>query len=104
MLAAPCKSVEMAFAKCKNGIFSEIKYDGERVQLHKQVGQANFSSLSCVDVHEVWGFEFGIQLGAVVCTKVDAKGGGVFFGFATICNEGGGGGLGLQRPLSFSMK
>ena len=26
----------MAFQKCPNGIYSEIKYDGERVQLHKQ--------------------------------------------------------------------
>ena len=35
MLAQPCKSVEMALEKCPNGMFSEIKYDGERVQLHK---------------------------------------------------------------------
>lgn len=36
MLAMACKSVEMAFQKCPNGMFSEIKYDGERVQLHKE--------------------------------------------------------------------
>jgi len=36
MLASPCKSIDMAFQKCPNGIYSEIKYDGERVQLHKQ--------------------------------------------------------------------
>ncbi len=36
MLAAPCKSVDMAFDKCPNGMYSEIKYDGERVQLHKR--------------------------------------------------------------------
>lgn len=35
MLAQPCKSVQMALEKCPNGIFSEIKYDGERIQLHK---------------------------------------------------------------------
>ena len=26
----------MAFQKCPNGMYSEIKYDGERVQLHKK--------------------------------------------------------------------
>ena len=36
MLAQACKSIDMAFQKCPNGMYSEIKYDGERVQLHKQ--------------------------------------------------------------------
>lgn len=36
MLAEACKSVEMAMKKCPNGMYSEIKYDGERVQLHKE--------------------------------------------------------------------
>ncbi|XP_053605193.1 DNA ligase 3 [Plodia interpunctella] len=36
MLAEACKSVEMAMKKCPNGMFSEIKYDGERVQVHKK--------------------------------------------------------------------
>lgn len=36
MLAAPAKSVEQALAKCPNGAFSEVKYDGERMQIHKQ--------------------------------------------------------------------
>ncbi len=36
MLAEACKSVEMAMSKCPNGMFAEIKYDGERVQIHKQ--------------------------------------------------------------------
>nr|BDT62823.1 MAG: DNA ligase 3-like protein [Metapenaeus joyneri majanivirus] len=36
MLAEACKSVEYAFKKCPSGImYSEIKYDGERVQVHK---------------------------------------------------------------------
>lgn len=35
MLAEACKSVDMAIEKCPNGFYSEIKYDGERVQLHK---------------------------------------------------------------------
>ncbi|ENN73900.1 hypothetical protein YQE_09499, partial [Dendroctonus ponderosae] len=35
MLTEACKSVEHAMKKCPNGMFSEIKYDGERVQVHK---------------------------------------------------------------------
>jgi len=35
MLAEACKSVEKAIAKYPQGMLSEIKYDGERVQLHK---------------------------------------------------------------------
>eukprot|EP01083_Nonionella_stella_P144516 451356_1 len=35
MLATACKNWAMAFNKCKSGlIYAEIKYDGERVQLH----------------------------------------------------------------------
>lgn len=33
MLADACKSIEQAFKKCPNGMYSEIKYDGERVQV-----------------------------------------------------------------------
>lgn len=36
MLAEACKSVESAITKCPNGMYAEIKYDGERVQLHKK--------------------------------------------------------------------
>lgn len=36
MLAEACKSVEKAIEKCPAGMYSEIKYDGERVQLHKK--------------------------------------------------------------------
>ena len=35
MLADACKSIEQAFKKCPNGMYSEIKYDGERVQVFK---------------------------------------------------------------------
>ncbi|KHJ93975.1 ATP-dependent DNA ligase domain protein [Oesophagostomum dentatum] len=35
MLAEPCKSVDQAMKRCVNGMFAEIKYDGERVQVHK---------------------------------------------------------------------
>lgn len=33
--AEACKSIEYAMKKCPNGMYSEIKYDGERVQVHK---------------------------------------------------------------------
>lgn len=35
MLAEACKSVQKAIEKNAEGMFSEIKYDGERVQIHK---------------------------------------------------------------------
>ena len=35
MLAAPSKGVEHVLSKCPNGAYSEVKYDGERVQIHK---------------------------------------------------------------------
>lgn len=44
MLAEACKSVEQAFKKCTNGIYAEIKYDGERLQVHKN--GANFTYFS----------------------------------------------------------
>lgn len=46
MLAMACKSVDMAFKKCPNGMYSEIKYDGERVQLHKQGSDFKYFSRS----------------------------------------------------------
>lgn len=33
--AEACKSIEYAMKKCPNGMYAEIKYDGERVQVHK---------------------------------------------------------------------
>lgn len=55
MLADACKSVESAFSKCKNGILAEIKYDGERLQLHKDGPKFNFFSrnLKSVQPHKV---------------------------------------------------
>ena len=35
MLAEPRKSVDFAFKRDPKGCFAEIKYDGERLQLHK---------------------------------------------------------------------
>ncbi|XP_046411697.1 DNA ligase 3 isoform X1 [Neodiprion fabricii] len=46
MLAEACKSVEMAMRKCPDGMLSEIKYDGERVQVHKQGNQFRYFSRS----------------------------------------------------------
>lgn len=44
MLASACKSVEEAFKKSPAGLYSEIKYDGERVQIHKQGKDFKFFS------------------------------------------------------------
>ncbi|OQR77067.1 DNA ligase 3-like [Tropilaelaps mercedesae] len=46
MLAEPCRSVEFAFKRFPRGIFAEVKYDGERVQLHKRGNEFFFYSRS----------------------------------------------------------
>ncbi|XP_076369720.1 DNA ligase 3 [Tachypleus tridentatus] len=46
MLAEPCNSVEYAFKKFPNGMYAEVKYDGERVQIHKQGDKFNYFSRS----------------------------------------------------------
>ena len=58
MLAMACKSVDMAFNKCPNGMYSEIKYDGERVQLHKKGDEFKYYSRSLKPVlpHKVKHF------------------------------------------------
>ena len=58
MLAQACKSIDMAFQKCPNGMFSEIKYDGERVQLHKKGKEFKYFSRSLKPVmpHKVKHF------------------------------------------------
>lgn len=50
-----CKSVSMAFDKCPNGFFIEIKYDGERVQVHKKGSEFSYfsRSLKPVMAHKV---------------------------------------------------
>nr|XP_037286596.1 DNA ligase 3-like [Rhipicephalus microplus] len=55
MLAEPCGSVDDAFIKCPNGMYAEIKYDGERVQLHKKGSEFLFfsRSLKPVSAHKV---------------------------------------------------
>ncbi|AST09363.1 ATP-dependent DNA ligase [Murmansk poxvirus] len=44
MLAESCTSVEKAFKKFPDGMFAEVKYDGERVQVHKHENQFSFFS------------------------------------------------------------
>jgi len=58
MLAQACKSIDMAFQKCPNGMYSEIKYDGERVQLHKRGKEFKYfsRSLKPVMAHKVKHF------------------------------------------------
>ncbi|XP_043252498.1 DNA ligase 3 [Colletes gigas] len=46
MLAEACKSVEMAMKKCPHGMLSEVKYDGERVQVHKRGSEFRYFSRS----------------------------------------------------------
>nr|XP_002129234.1 DNA ligase 3 [Ciona intestinalis] len=59
MLAEACKSVEQAMKKCPNGMYSEIKYDGERVQLHMKGKDFQFysRSLKPVSDHKIMHFE-----------------------------------------------
>lgn len=59
MLAEACKSVEMAMKKCPNGMVSEIKYDGERVQVHKKGTEFKYFSRSLKPVmpHKVSHFK-----------------------------------------------
>uniref|UniRef100_A0A6Q2XY19 DNA ligase n=1 Tax=Esox lucius TaxID=8010 RepID=A0A6Q2XY19_ESOLU len=59
MLAEACKSIEYAMKKCPNGMYSEIKYDGERVQVHKNGDHFNYFSRSLKPVlpHKVAHFK-----------------------------------------------
>ncbi|CAJ1063237.1 DNA ligase 3 [Xyrichtys novacula] len=59
MLAEACKSVEYAMKKCPNGMYSEIKYDGERVQVHKNGDNFSYFSRSLKPVlpHKVVHFK-----------------------------------------------
>uniref|UniRef100_A0A8C6PTX0 DNA ligase n=1 Tax=Nothobranchius furzeri TaxID=105023 RepID=A0A8C6PTX0_NOTFU len=59
MLAEACKSVDYAMKKCPNGMYSEIKYDGERVQVHKSGNTFSYFSRSLKPVlpHKVAHFK-----------------------------------------------
>ncbi len=50
--AEACKSVEMAIEKCPNGMLSEVKYDGERVQVHKSGSEFSYFSRSLKPVQQ----------------------------------------------------
>ncbi|XP_028823479.1 LOW QUALITY PROTEIN: DNA ligase 3-like [Denticeps clupeoides] len=64
MLAEACKSVDYAMKKCPNGMYSEIKYDGERVQVHKSGDTFSYFSRSLKPVlpHKVAHFKEFIPL------------------------------------------
>ncbi|KAJ7393415.1 DNA ligase 3 [Desmophyllum pertusum] len=55
MLAEACKSFSHAVKKCPSGMYAEIKYDGERVQVHKSGNDFQFfsRSLKPVMTHKV---------------------------------------------------
>lgn len=59
MLAEACKSIAYAMKKCPNGMYAEIKYDGERVQVHKNGDHFNYFSRSLKPVlpHKVAHFK-----------------------------------------------
>lgn len=59
MLAEACRSVDQAMKKCPNGFYAEIKYDGERVQLHKRGDEFQYFSRSLKPVlaHKVAHFK-----------------------------------------------
>ncbi|KAG5684185.1 hypothetical protein PVAND_013425 [Polypedilum vanderplanki] len=52
MLAEPCKNFDKALKKCPEGFYSEIKYDGERVQIHKHGKDFKFFSRNLKPVME----------------------------------------------------
>lgn len=64
MLAEACKSVEYAMKKCPHGMYAEIKYDGERVQVHKSGTDFSYFSRSLKPVlpHKVSHFKDFIPL------------------------------------------
>ena len=69
MQAEACKSVEMAMQKCPNGMLAEVKYDGERLQVHKRGNDFNYFSRSLKPVlpHKVSTptfFVFGLMVRA----------------------------------------
>lgn len=52
MLAEPCKDFDKAIKKCPEGFYSEIKYDGERVQIHKKGNEFKFFSRNLKPVQD----------------------------------------------------
>lgn len=52
MLAEACKDFDKALKKCREGFYSEVKYDGERVQIHKKRSEFKFFSRNLKPVQE----------------------------------------------------
>lgn len=52
MLAAPSKGIDHVLSKCPNGAFSETKYDGERIQIHKSGQKFTFYARSLKPMKE----------------------------------------------------
>ncbi|KAL7030049.1 hypothetical protein ACKWTF_006496 [Chironomus riparius] len=52
MLAEACKDFDKALSKCREGFYSEVKYDGERVQIHKKGNDFKFFSRNLKPVQE----------------------------------------------------
>lgn len=46
MLAAQCRTIELPFRKFPKGLVCEVKYDGERIQIHRFNGSFSFYSRS----------------------------------------------------------
>lgn len=59
MLADSCNSMEEPFEKSPKGFYAEIKYDGERIQIHKNGDQFSFFSrnMKTVTGHKVEGLD-----------------------------------------------
>jgi len=63
MLARICKSVDDIFSKCQNKMYAEVKYDGERLQIHKNANSFCYFSrnLKHVDSHKTEYLDFYIS-------------------------------------------
>ena len=44
MLAKACKTFDQCIKSCPNGFFAEVKYDGDRVQIHKKGDELRYFS------------------------------------------------------------
>jgi len=65
--AEACRSIEQAMKKCPNGFYAEIKYDGERVQVHKNGDTFEFFSRSLKNVqpHKVCTYHLIVPQGMI---------------------------------------
>ena len=57
MLAEACKSVAFALERCPNGMYSEIKYDGERVQVHNILREEDKNSHNRISIIQIKTWE-----------------------------------------------